>query len=298
MFIFVLLYNYYGDNMKLKIRTWVKVLFLLIVIFSCTFIYGKYIEPKNIVIREYNIINSKIPSSFYGLKIVHISDIHYKVTTNKKDLKKLVKEINLMKPDIVILSGDIFDSNIEYTEDDFKDLTDILKSIDYSIGKYAIKGEEDLKFKAWTNIINDSNFINLNDSYEFIYNGSNEPLLLVGVSSNYNDNHIEKFIDNTFKEIKDEYKYAILVLHEPDFVDKIDYSKFNLILAGHSHNGQVILPFIGPLLNDKYSKNYYSEYYKLGNTKLYVSSGIGCSKKLKFRLFSKPSINLYRLRNN
>lgn len=282
--------------MHIRVRPWVKITLLLIILISSTFLYSRYLGIKGLKVKEYAVIDSNIPNNFYGLKIIQISDIHYKVTTTKSDLEKMVKEINLLKPDIVVFTGDLLDSNIEYEEKDYNDLTKILKSIDCNIDKYAIKGEEDLNIEKYETIISDSNFINLNDSYDLIYSDGIDPILLVGISSNYKNNHIKETIDNIYSEINTEYNYSILLLHEPDFINDINYSKFNLILAGHSHNGQVVLPFIGGIIKNKYSKVYFDEYYELGNSKFYISSGIGTTK-YKFRLLNKPSINLYRLRN-
>ena len=130
----------------------------------------------------------------------------------------------------------------------------------------------------------------------YIYSDDIEPILLVGINSNYKNNTINKVLKDIHSKTTTEYKYSILMIHEPDIIDDIDYSKFNLIFAGHSHNGQIVLPFIGGIIKDKYSNNYIDIYYNLGNTKMYVSSGIGTSK-YKFRLLNKPSINFYRLRN-
>ena len=281
---------------RIRIRKWVKVLFFLIVVISSIYLYSRYLGTKGLIVKEYSIVDNKIPNNFYGLKIVQISDIHYKVTTTKEDLTNIVNEINLLKPDIVLLSGDLFDNNIKYTKEDYKDLTNILNDINYNIDKFAIKGEQDLKIKNWEEIIINSNFVNLNDKYEFIYNNGKEPILLVGISSNYNKKHIKNTLNSIYKEINKEYKYSILLLHEPDIISNIDYNKFNLIFAGHTHNGQIVLPFIGGIIKDKYSKIYTDNYYNLGNTKLYISSGIGTTK-YKVRLLNKPSINLYRLRN-
>lgn len=282
--------------MHFKLRKWVKIILFIIILLSLFFNYSRYLGPKGLIVKEYGIKDSNLPNSFYGLKIVHISDIHYKVSTTKEDLKKVVKEINLLKPDIVILSGDLFDKSITYTNDDYSDLSDILNSINYNIGKYAIKGDQDLKINDWENIINSSNFTNLNDTYKIIYYNGNEPILLTGISSNYNKNHIKESINKIEKEIKENIKYSILVLHEPDVIENVDYSKYNLILGGHSLGGSIKLPFIGGIIRDKYSKKYYDEYYELNNTKLYISSGIG-TNKYKLRFLNKPSINLYRLRN-
>ena len=280
---------------KTKVRKWVKVLFFLIVIFSFICLYSRYLETKGLIVKEYPIIDSNIPKNFYGFKIAQISDIHYKVTTTKEDLENIVNEINLFKPDIVVFSGDLFDNNIEYTKKDYEDLTKLLSDIDYNIGKYAIKGEDDSN-NNWDSIINESNFINLNDKYELIYNEGNDPILLIGISSKYKKNDIKDTINSIYENIDTPYKYSILLLHEPDIIDSIDYSKFNLILAGHTHGGQIKIPFIGGIIKYKYSKIYVEEYYEFGNTKMFISSGIGTTK-YKFRLLNKPSINFYRLRN-
>ena len=282
---------------RIKVRNWVKIIFLLILIISFIVLYSRFIGTNGFIVKEEAVIDSNLPKNFYGLKIVQISDIHYKVTTTKEELEKIVKEINLLKPDIIILTGDLFDSNIKYKKDDYTDLTKMMSDIDYNIGKYAIKGEDDLSNKNWEDIINKSNFIDLNDKHEFIYSNGIDPLLIVGISSNYKKNHIKKTLESIYEEINAEYKYSILLLHEPDVIDDINYSKFNLILAGHTHDGQVKIPFIGGIIEDKYAKVYTKNYYDLGNTKLYISSGIGTSK-YKFRLLNKPSINFYRLRNN
>ncbi len=282
--------------MKIKIKLWVKIVIAIIFIISFIYIDSRYIETKGLNVKEYPVVDSNIPESFYGFKIVHISDIHLNVTTTITDLKEIVKEINLLKPDIVLFSGDLFDSKVTYKDSEIEALKKVLNQIDYSVGKYAIKGEEDLNITYFDSVMNDSGFKILDNDYELIYNEGMDPILLVGINSNYKKNHIKESIDEINSKINTNYKYSILLLHEADFIQYIDSSKFNLILAGHTHKGQVFIPFIGGLIKDKYSKLYTDDSYEINNTNLFISSGIGTSK-YKFRLFNKPSINLYRLRN-
>lgn len=289
------MYNNNGDDMHIRLRKWVKVLIFIIIICTLFFLYSRYIETNLFNIKEYPVVNSNIPNNFYGLKIVQISDIHYKSINDKKYLNKVVKKINLLKPDIVILSGDLFDSNIKYYKSDYEDLINIFKNINYNIGKYAIIGEED-NLDKWNYVIENSDFINLNDNFDFIYNEGLEPILLVGISSNYKNNHIKSTMNEIYSKINTDYKYSILILHEPDFIDDINYNKFNLILAGHSHKGEIVLPFINGIIKKKYSSKYFDDYYNLDNTELYISSGLGTGK-YKLRFLNPPSINFYRLRN-
>lgn len=273
---------------------------IFILIISSLLLYSRYIGTSGIFINEYKIVNKNLSNDFHGFKIVHITDIHYGRTINKKELNELVKQINLTKPDIVVLTGDLIDKASEITEKDIKTISKIFNKINATIGKYAIKGNHDYNFKKWDILIENSGFINLNDKYELIYGNENDYILLSGMSTNvYGKLKVkekikiyEEFINNN--EIKP--NYSILLMHEPDFIDSFNYSNYNLILAGHSHNGQVRLPFIGAIIKPNYGKKYYDNYYKLKNTDLYVSSGLGVSE-VNFRLFNRPTFNLYRLTN-
>lgn len=282
------------------IKKFIIFLLILITIFSSTLLYSRYIGTSGIFINEYKVVNKNLSNDFYGLKIVHISDLHYGRTINKKELNELVKKINLTKPDIVVLTGDLIDKDTNLTDKDIKIISDAFNKIDVTIGKYAIKGNHDYKFKKWDILIENSGFVNLNDKYELIFANENDYILLSGMSTNiYGDlkvNDKSKIFEEYINSSEIKPNYSILLMHEPDFVDNFDYNNFNLILAGHSHNGQVRLPIIGAIIKPNYGKKYYDHYYKLKNTDLYVSSGLGVSE-VNFRLFNRPTFNLYRLTN-
>ena len=147
----------------------------------------------------------------------------------------------------------------------------------------------------WKSVINNSNFIDLNDNYELIYMNNQRPILIAGISSGTsNINQKLSKINQYLISDKANQIYSILLMHEPD---NINYTTdFDLVLAGHSHNGQIRLPFIGAIKTPIGSKQYYDEYYKVNNTDLYISSGLG-SSIFNLRFMNKPSINLYRLTN-
>lgn len=287
-------------NEEKKKHPIIKFIIIFILIIAAILLYSRFIATKGLVTKEYKITSNSIQDNFHGFKIVHISDVHYGRTTDKKDLNNMVKEVNLLKPDIVVLTGDLIDRDTKLDDDLKGEISEALSSINANVGKYAISGNHDSNFSEWESIINDSGFKNLNDTYELIYNDGYTPILLAGLSSNLNNqvditeryNKILEYSNN--ENIKELYK--ILLIHEPDYINNIDYSNFNLILAGHSHNGQVRLPFIGGIILPNGAKKYYKEHYKINNTDLYISSGIGTSG-ISFRLFNKPSINFYRLTN-
>lgn len=262
-------------------------------------LYSRFIGTKGLNIKEYNVDNAILPTSFHGVKIVHLSDIHYGSTIKIKELKKLVKSVNELKPDIVVLTGDFFDNKDEIKE--IREVTSVMNSITSTIGKYIVSGNHDKFQPKYQEFFNNIGFTNLDDTYEIIYNKSNEPIMISGLGTEFeNKLSVSDRIKGSLEYINSLEKdmFKILLVHEPDSILEFDYSKYNLVLAGHSHNGQVRIPLIGALklfLPDG-AKKYYLPHYKLDNTDLCISSGIGTST-LKLRFNNHPSFNFYRLTN-
>lgn len=256
-----------------KLKKIIKTISTIIITIFLIIIYARFKATSGIKIKEYKITNNKIPENFHGTKLVQISDIHYGNTVNITYLKEIVKEINKVKPDILVLTGDLLDKEIN--EEEKAEIINTLKEIKVTIDSYAIMGDKDYDEKLWNEIITQSNFININNQEKYIYQKTNKPIII----SNADINH-----ENTF---------AIYIMHEPDKINELK-SKFDLILAGHSLNGQINIPIIKNILLQDGAKKYYKSHYIVNNTDFYISSGIGTTN-FKYRLFNKPSINLYRL---
>lgn len=262
--------------------------------------YSRFIETSLFETKEYKISNVNLANDFSGLKIIHISDIHYGRITSTKMIKKIIKEVNLIKPDIIVITGDLIDKDATLTEKDISFLKDSLAKLESKYGKYSIYGNHDITYsrEKIEEIYKYSNFKLLVNDYDIIYGKKNEALFIGGLDSLLEG---EQNIEKTMSYFNDheDILYKILLVHEPDSTDNIleKYPNTNLILAGHSHNGQVRLPLIGAIYTPSGSKKYYDNYYKINETDLYISSGIGVSR-INFRLFNKPSINFYRIYND
>lgn len=278
-----------------------KLIIFIILIIALVIAYGFLIEPKLITVKEHKITVNNLPDNFNGFKIVHISDLHYGRMFDEDRLKKLVNSINEQKPDIVVLTGDLIDKDTNMTIDEANKISAELNKINSTSGKYAISGNNDLKFDEWTNIITNGGFIDLNNTYDTIYKDGYQNIFIAGASTlqdkqSINDK-VKTSIDYLNSFDKNGPVYKILLLHEPDVIDDINVNPFDLILAGHSHAGQVRLPFIGAIYLPDGAKKYYESYYKLKNSDLYISNGLGVSG-YNFRLFNTPSYNLYRIVKN
>jgi uncharacterized protein len=272
---------------------------IMLVIFITLFLlFSHFISTSGLKVNEIN-VEASISDNFHGLKIIHLSDIHYGRTTWKKDLDYISKQVNLSKPDIIVITGDLIDRDTKMNEDKEKTIIEFLNSMNATLGKYAIKGNHDAEFSNWEDIIKKGDFSNIDDDFDLIYKDTLIPFLISGVSTNLMvETSIEEKMSKVSEYLSNEENvkpdFNLLLVHEPDYLDKMDLSKFDLILAGHSHNGQFRLPLLGAIILPEGAKEYYEPYYKIQNKDVYISSGIGTST-LSFRLFNRPSINLYRI---
>jgi len=286
------------ESIKKTIKIAFKVIILVSIISLAFFYYTSYISTVKVGVREYRITNKKIPNTFNGLKIIQLSDLHYGSTMFYSDVKKIVSLINERKPDIIVFTGDLISKDYKLSNKEQEKLINELKNANATLGKYAIFGDED-KDNIST-ILTQADFTILKNESEFIYKNSNDSVLLIGLSSVISK---EQDIDKGFSYFKEETHnsdiYTITLLHEPDQVDEIlSNYKSDLFLAGHSQNGLIRIPIANKALYKfPKAKKYNQDYYKINDSNLFISSGLGTNKG-SIRLFCRPSINFFRLSNN
>ena len=274
----------------LKLTIFIMILIILFIL------YGYFIGTKTVKVKEHIIINQNIPNSFYGFKIVQLSDINYGTTIKKDELKKIAEKVNDVKPDIIVITGDLLDSHIVYNDNDSATIIKYLNKMNATIGKYIVSGENDDINDIWNNIVNSTDFINLNNTYKIIYNEGYNPILLAGINGNVDEfqpfiNNLSNLMENSYTndengnqiEINKIANYSILLTHNPNNIDQLDNNFFSLILAGHNHSNQINISII--------NTKYHAGHYNLENGELYVSNGIG-THTIPFRFLNQPTINV------
>lgn len=280
---FYLLGDVMEKNVKIKPRRMVKILFLVIIILFLLFLYARYINTSGLVVKETAIIDEAMNEAYNGLKIVQFSDIHYGRTTDQDDMEKLVQSINELNPDILIFTGDLFDSD-NISDEDIKLMSDYLNELQARLFKFAVIGDYDQQYiDTYHLIMNDSGFTILDNTSKLVYDNALEPINFVGLTST---SDIKSLYDNNY--------FTITSMHQPDMVQDLPNS--NIVFAGHSLGGQIKIPFIGGIIKKDGARTYLNDYYKVDGMQLYISNGIG-TENFSFRLFNKPSITLYRLYN-
>ncbi|MGL5352087.1 MAG: metallophosphoesterase, partial [Clostridium sp.] len=195
---------------------------------------------------------------------------------------------------VVVFTGDLMDNASLYEH--IYEISDVLEKIEAKIGKYAIYGnrdygggavryyEEIMQDSGFELLVNESKLIKLDNVNLNIF-GADDALM-----GEYSS---EKTIDGISNE-----DVNLLMIHEPDLIDDFNEYPIDVALAGHSHGGQVYIPFVGPLATTELGEKYPKGFYNIDNNrdgKLYVNSGLG-NTKVPFRLFNVPQVTVINLK--
>ena len=274
----------------MKIKKTLTVI-LVIILAVLGYLNMTVINPKTLTVREETISTDKMADG-KELIIAYFSDIQYAENHSNRALKSLADTINQFDPDIVIFGGDVFD----YDEDNGisnstqETVSNEFKNIHARLGKYAVLGDQD-----YTNQDNLRNLLT-NAEFEILTNQSltvykdRKPLInLVGLEPvTHNALDVNELYQSLNQDI-----YTVSVCHTPDIFDTLNSG--DLLLAGHTLNGQVYLPFISGLLMPEGGRNHYRGQTVKNNLTLDITSGVGTKNK-DIRLFADAEIVVYKIK--
>ncbi|NFI55039.1 metallophosphoesterase [Clostridium botulinum] len=279
---------------KILKRIFITIILIPAICFGI-FAYSIYVEPNLLSVKNIEINNSSNIKNEDTIKIAQISDIHLGEYYTIDKLEKLVNKVNSQNVDIIVFTGDLFD-NVSKFEDTSK-VTPILKKLNAKIGKYAIYGNHDYGGGAkniYKNVMEDSGFKILVNDQANVKLDSGKTISILGLDDALLGN---PDVEKTARNIK-ESNYNLVLLHEPDLSDKFVSYNIDLILAGHSHGGQVKIPFLGEIVTPPLAEKYKDGLYNLNtqrNTQLYVNSGIG-NTKMPFRFMNVPEVSIFEIK--
>lgn len=251
------------------------------------------IEPSSLIIHEQTIAMSAWPRTLDGLSVAAISDIHAgSPFINEDKLRQLVDRTNALSPDLIVLLGDyMVRDSWHSTQMPPEKIADALRKLKAPLGVYAVLGNHDWWYDvSKTRVAFESRGIRVvdNDVVRLEKNGA--PFWIVGIADAWS---LTDDIEGTAKRIP-AGEPAIALTHNPDILPRFPPT-FVLTLAGHTHGGQVNLPFIGRrIVPSEFGQRYAAGHIQEEGKHMFVTTGVGTSVfPVRFRV--PPEIALLTL---
>ncbi|OAS17190.1 metallophosphoesterase [Paenibacillus oryzisoli] len=255
--------------------------------------YGIFGEPNWIQTTTVKLSYKRYPASFAGMRIVQFSDTHISKYSGLSHLTRLAQLLQRQEPDILVFTGDLFDSRQGEISDD---VIPILSQLQAAHGKFAVLGNHDLRMdaKRITDILEKSGFKVLVNENQRISRGE-ESIHIVGVDEMFHGNpDLPLALQGVERD-----EFALLLAHEPDFADLASKYAIDLQLSGHSHGGQIRIPFYGSVFTPDLGQKYSMGLYNFDGTEfhVYTNRGIGTTL-LPIRFNCRPEITVFVLETN
>ena len=267
---------------------------LLIIIFGFWLVF----EDKNLELNTYSISSENLPDEFNGFRIVHISDLHN--AEFGEDNFKLISMIKEANPDVIVITGDVVDSRRTDIDISFNFIEEALKIAPC----YYVSGNHESRIDEY-DILKEKMIkagVEVLENQTSVITRSNSNIKIIGINDpSFNSDYLmgdeKSVIVSQLKIVaQNEEDLTVLLSHRPEFFELYASYKFDLVLSGHAHGGQFVLPFLGGLFapGQGFFPKYDAGLFEKNGTNMIVSRGIGNSI-IPLRVNNRPEVILIEL---
>lgn len=255
-------------------------------ILSAAHIHG---EARSISVSRNNIALPQLPASFQGLTIAFLTDFHCSPETPPDFLERVVDETNRLTPDVILLGGDYVTRGTTYVPA----VGNLLARLHAPMGVYGVLGNHD--FDGNTHAIRDmlrrAGIVELTNAGHWLMREGSR-ILVAGVGDLWEDSQdLAAALAGAHAN-----DIVILLSHNPDYAMQLTDPRVRLVLSGHTHGGQIRLPYVGTVIsNSRYGRRLVSGLVPFDSFLLYISRGLG-TVMMPFRYHCPPEITLLTLR--
>lgn len=229
-------------------------------------------------VNEKTLLSPSLPEALHGVTIAHLSDLHFAGELTRPFYEQVVEQTNQLAADIVVISGDIVEHlpSLEW-------FAVVIGKLQAPLGRWSILGNHDLKLGDPADIrrrLSEAGFLDVGQSAHTV-ELRGVPVLLCGNEAPWFPRVPDRLVEEA--GARKQPQYRILVSHTPDQIGWARRHRFDLMLSGHVHGGQVKLPWLGPIFCPSLYGRIFSEgmFYR-EPTLLHVSRGVAGKDLLRW----------------
>lgn len=236
--------------------------------------WGAVVEPAKLELTTLDISSDRLATGTPPIRLLHISDIHLERWSCREN--QLLAHVAQAQPDLIVITGDYVSTSYNADPETMAQVGDLLSQLSAPYGVYATLGTPPVDLRENVVPIFDNLGITLmREDWEQIDLGKGRKLTLLGMDFTH---YLPDDIDRLSRVAADAPKDApqVLLTHSPEVMPQAVEEGIDLYLCGHTHGGQVRLPFIGPLLtSSQLGRRYVMGHYREERTNLYITRGVG-----------------------
>ena len=246
---------------------------LVVAIISLLAFYSTWIEPFHIGVTRQRYITSKWQAG-PPLRLLQLGDMHIeRVTPRERRLNQMIAEL---KPDIIVYTGDFVNLSNTHDPEAEAAIRSVISEWSAPLGVYCIPGTPLVEtVERVQTFVKDLDNLKLLTNQWITINTPGGALNILGMVTTH-DLDIDRAALKKMMLVAPKSGMSLLLAHAPDIAPEANEAGLDLYLCGHTHGGQIRLPFIGALFSSSHLGNrFIMGRYELGRTTLYTSRGIG-----------------------
>jgi predicted MPP superfamily phosphohydrolase len=230
------------------------------------------VEPLLVETTDLELVSADLDPLASPVRIVHLTDVHIERSSYRE--AAIVRKVNALEPDIIVFTGDFV--NLSYLSDPVPvaHVRQFIAQFKAPYGVYAVRGTVEATPESMARLVEETGVVWLEQEAVTV-NVRGQPVTLVGVACS----HQHKLDTARLAQAMDGVSadgFKLLLYHSPDLIYQAVEYGIDLYLGGHTHGGQIRLPFYGALVTGSmYGRRYTSGLFEEGDTKMYISRGLG-----------------------
>ncbi len=252
--------------------------------------YARYVEPQSLRVERLSVALPGLPHELEGLRVAQLSDLHLGPLVPLEHVRRAVRLANSLEPDLVVVTGDFVSVAKRFVEPAVR----VTRELSAPLGVFAVLGNHDFWVapRMIAALLRRAGVVVLRNEAATILRGEAR-LHVAGVDDIWAQaDDLAKALSGVERD-----EPTILLCHNPDLALEAASHGVSLLLAGHTHGGQVRLPIFGPLVvPSKYGKRWAAGLHRVGAMLLYVNRGVGLIAP-PVRFLCPPEVALIELRS-
>lgn len=249
-----------------------------------------FIEPANVELTRYALPIPGLPAAWHGAKMVHLTDLHYGDPRSNALFEWMVRTVNGLEPDLIVITGDY----IVHRPSEGIGAAKYLKQLQAKQGVVGVLGDHDYHTRTKATVAGVVDRLQA-AGVRLLRNESIElpgGLRIAGVDPT--TRKVQKANLQAALASAPDHKPHLLLSHAPDIILDAAEQSIPVVLCGHTHGGQVVIPFYGPpVTHSTVGREYASGWSSLKDTRMYTGRGLASHHSLRF--CCRPEITLFTL---